>query len=72
MSYTKSAHLIVKISNCVGVMICYILGAWLDWSQLALVSATLPIPFLAIMFTVPETPRSPLHCFNPLHEYTRL
>ena len=40
-----------------GVMMCYILGFWLGWSNLALVSAILPLPFLILMVTIPETPR---------------
>ena len=40
-----------------GVMMCYILGFWLEWSNLALVSAILPLPFLVLMVTIPETPR---------------
>ena len=39
-----------------GVLICYICGAWMDWSQLSLVSAVLPIPFLAMMCPIPESP----------------
>jgi len=40
-----------------GVMLCYVLGFWLNWSYLALVSAILPLPFLILMITIPETPR---------------
>ena len=53
-----------------GVLICFICGAWLDWSQvrlniihhpydlmqLATVAALLPLPFLAMMILVPESP----------------
>ena len=52
-----------------GVLICFICGAWLDWSevglmystkhsslQLATVAALLPLPFLAMMLPVPESP----------------
>ena len=39
-----------------GVLICYACGAWMDWSQLSLVSAVLPIPFLAMMYPIPESP----------------
>ena len=40
-----------------GVMLCYILGFWLDWSHLALVSAVIPLFFLVLMCMIPETPR---------------
>jgi len=40
-----------------GMLICYVCGAWLDWSQLAMISVLLPIPFLIMMLTIPETPR---------------
>lgn len=30
---------------------------YLDWRNLALVGASLPIPFLILMFMIPETPR---------------
>ena len=44
-----------------GVMLCYVLGFWLGWSHLALVSAILPLPFLILMITIPETPRYNCH-----------
>ena len=39
-----------------GVLVCYVAGARLDWSGLAAVSAILPIPFLIMMWPVPESP----------------
>ena len=39
-----------------GVLVCYVAGARLDWSGLAAVSALLPIPFLIMMLPVPESP----------------
>ena len=41
-----------------GVMLCYILGFWLDWSHLSLAGAALPLPFLILVCLIPETPRS--------------
>ncbi|XP_032529147.2 facilitated trehalose transporter Tret1-like isoform X2 [Danaus plexippus] len=41
----------------IGILICYIAGKYLDWSQLAYLGASLPIPFLILMFMIPETPR---------------
>lgn len=32
-------------------------GMYMDWRNLALLGATLPIPFLILMFMIPETPR---------------
>lgn len=32
-------------------------GMYLDWKNLALLGASLPIPFLILMFMIPETPR---------------
>jgi facilitated trehalose transporter len=40
-----------------GVMLCYILGFWLDWSKLSLAGAVLPLPFLLLVCMIPETPR---------------
>lgn len=41
----------------IGILICYVAGKYLDWSQLAYLGAALPIPFLLLMFMIPETPR---------------
>ena len=41
----------------VGIMMCYILGFWLDWSHLSLAGSVLPLPFLILMCMIPETPR---------------
>ncbi|CAH0724808.1 unnamed protein product, partial [Brenthis ino] len=41
----------------IGILICYVAGKYLDWSQLAYLGASLPIPFLLLMFMIPETPR---------------
>ena len=40
-----------------GVMLCYILGFWLDWAYLALAGSMLPLPFLILVCLIPETPR---------------
>ncbi|CAK9831237.1 Facilitated trehalose transporter Tret1 [Anthophora retusa] len=40
-----------------GILLCFIAGMYLDWRNLALVGACLPIPFMILMFTIPETPR---------------
>ncbi|CAH2050319.1 unnamed protein product, partial [Iphiclides podalirius] len=41
----------------IGILICYVAGKYLDWSQLAYLGSSLPIPFLILMFMIPETPR---------------
>ncbi|XP_072752944.1 facilitated trehalose transporter Tret1 isoform X2 [Anoplolepis gracilipes] len=40
-----------------GILLCFTAGMYLDWRNLALLGASLPIPFLILMFTIPETPR---------------
>jgi facilitated trehalose transporter len=41
----------------IGILICYLAGKYLDWSQLAYLGACLPIPFFILMFMIPETPQ---------------
>ncbi|GBP39807.1 Facilitated trehalose transporter Tret1 [Eumeta japonica] len=41
----------------IGILLCYLAGKYLDWSQLAYLGAALPIPFFALMLMIPETPR---------------
>ncbi|KAL0851232.1 hypothetical protein ABMA28_007076 [Loxostege sticticalis] len=40
----------------IGILICYLAGTYLDWSQLAYLGACLPIPFFILMLMIPETP----------------
>ncbi|KAG7201532.1 hypothetical protein KM043_004283 [Ampulex compressa] len=40
-----------------GILVCFIAGMYMDWRNLALLGACLPIPFLILMFMIPETPR---------------
>nr|XP_050857654.1 facilitated trehalose transporter Tret1-like isoform X1 [Vespula vulgaris] len=40
-----------------GILMCFIAGMYLNWRYLALFGSTLPIPFLVLMFAIPETPR---------------
>lgn len=40
-----------------GILICFVAGMYLNWRNLALLGASLPIPFMVLMFTIPETPR---------------
>lgn len=41
----------------VGILLCFVVGMYQDWRNLARVGACLPIPFLILMFMIPETPR---------------
>ncbi|XP_031847113.1 trehalose transporter 1 isoform X2 [Nomia melanderi] len=40
-----------------GILLCFAAGMYLNWRNLALLGACLPIPFMILMFTIPETPR---------------
>lgn len=40
-----------------GILICFLAGKYLDWKQLAILGACIPIPFLICMFLIPETPQ---------------
>ncbi|KOX76211.1 Facilitated trehalose transporter Tret1 [Melipona quadrifasciata] len=40
-----------------GILICFVAGMYLNWRNLALLGASLPIPFMILMFMIPETPR---------------
>ncbi|XP_059044940.1 facilitated trehalose transporter Tret1-like [Achroia grisella] len=39
-----------------GILLAYIVGSYLDWSNLAFFGAALPIPFFLLMLLTPETP----------------
>uniref|UniRef100_A0A336LSW6 Facilitated trehalose transporter Tret1 n=1 Tax=Culicoides sonorensis TaxID=179676 RepID=A0A336LSW6_CULSO len=41
----------------IGILICFVAGKYMIWSELAFLGAALPIPFLILMFIIPETPR---------------
>ncbi|XP_046414412.1 facilitated trehalose transporter Tret1-like isoform X1 [Neodiprion fabricii] len=41
----------------IGILLCYVSGMYLDWSDLAILGALLPVPFIVLMFVIPETPR---------------
>ncbi|XP_046673355.1 facilitated trehalose transporter Tret1-like isoform X3 [Homalodisca vitripennis] len=40
-----------------GILVCFFSGKYLTWSQLAMLGACIPIPFIICMFLIPETPR---------------
>ncbi|XP_015435420.1 PREDICTED: facilitated trehalose transporter Tret1 [Dufourea novaeangliae] len=40
-----------------GILICFVAGMYMSWRNLALLGAALPIPFMILMFAIPETPR---------------
>lgn len=41
----------------IGILVCYVAGKYLNWSHLAYLGSSLPIPFFVLMFMIPETPR---------------
>ncbi|XP_063220078.1 facilitated trehalose transporter Tret1-like isoform X2 [Bacillus rossius redtenbacheri] len=41
----------------IGILLSFIAGSYLDWSQLAILGSFLPVPFFICMFLIPETPR---------------
>ncbi|XP_046384302.1 facilitated trehalose transporter Tret1-like isoform X2 [Ischnura elegans] len=41
----------------IGILVCFVVGTYLDWSQLAMFGAALPVPFVICMLLIPETPR---------------
>jgi facilitated trehalose transporter len=41
----------------IGILLCFVAGKYMDWSQLAFLGGALPVPFLILMFLIPETPR---------------
>lgn len=41
----------------IGILVCFVAGSYLNWSGLAFLGASLPVPFLVLMFFIPETPR---------------
>ncbi|KAL0268974.1 UNVERIFIED_CONTAM: hypothetical protein PYX00_010734 [Menopon gallinae] len=40
-----------------GILVCFLAGKYLNWWELAILGAVIPIPFLILMFIIPETPR---------------
>lgn len=41
----------------IGILVCFVAGTYMDWSMLAFLGGALPVPFLILMFLIPETPR---------------
>ncbi|XP_018326010.1 facilitated trehalose transporter Tret1-like isoform X2 [Agrilus planipennis] len=41
----------------IGILMCFTIGSYVKWNQLAWVGICLPVPFLFLMFIIPETPR---------------
>ena len=40
-----------------GILVCFLVGTYLRWDHLALFAGCIPVPFLIMMWFVPETPR---------------
>lgn len=36
----------------IGILLCFVAGNYMDWSELAFLGATLPVPFLILMFLI--------------------
>lgn len=41
----------------IGILICFVAGSYLKWDYLAWLGVALPLPFLILLFVIPETPR---------------
>ncbi|CAG7704232.1 unnamed protein product [Allacma fusca] len=41
----------------IGLLICFVAGTFLNWQNLSYLCAVLSLPFLILMFFIPETPR---------------
>lgn len=41
----------------IGILLCFVVGKYVNWWELAFLGAALPVPFLALMLLIPETPR---------------
>ena len=44
------------MTGCLGVNACQVIGKFLDYKQMALVFALLNVPFMILMFIIPESP----------------
>ena len=68
ISEISSAHLRGRLSSCLkifshaGLLTSYLLGAWLDWRQLALVCGAAPLMLLVTVQYSPETPSYLMYC----------
>ncbi|XP_076658649.1 trehalose transporter 1 isoform X2 [Halictus rubicundus] len=40
-----------------GILLVFVAGMYINWRYLALLGACIPIPFMILMFMIPETPR---------------
>ena len=47
---------LAKLSSSIGMLLSYLLGAFLDWRQLATVTAVAPVCLFMTTFLIPETP----------------
>lgn len=52
-----SLGLLPTVFGNTGILTCFIAGMYLNWRYLALLGSIFPIPFLILMFLIPETPR---------------
>lgn len=47
----------LRIHQIQGILLCFVAGKYMNWSNLAYLGGALPIPFLLLMLVIPETPR---------------
>lgn len=52
-----SLGLLPTVFGNTGILTCFIAGMYLNWRYLALLGSIFPVPFLLLMFLIPETPR---------------
>ena len=68
ISEVACPHLRGRLSSCLkifshaGLLSSYLLGAWLDWRQLALVCGAAPLMLLVTVQYTPETPSYLVYC----------
>ncbi|KAK4871730.1 hypothetical protein RN001_015854 [Aquatica leii] len=41
----------------IGILMCFIIGTYIPWDNLAWVGVAIPIPFIILAFIIPETPK---------------
>lgn len=57
MKNIRQFHLKTNHLKRIGILLCFVAGRYMDWSALAFLGGTLPVPFLIAMVLIPETPR---------------
>ena len=47
----------MRLSSFIGILFCYFIGSYVNWSTLAYIGSAIPLLFFSMMIFVPETPR---------------